>query len=141
MQIWFNFTKYLVSNFLEVLFMEWFNILQFDFCLLRRILFQENFIILICMVYWETPFPSTDVNENKMRWWTIVNACLSILVKPAQTRIKILLNSPSILFLNYYSKRISYFSKTMMYVQNKLFAFFLFFLRKNNISFYRWIPK
>lgn len=141
MQIWFNFTKYLVSNFLEVLFMEWFNILQFDFCLLRRILFQENFIILICMVYWETPFPSTDVNENKMRWWTIVNACLSILVKLAQTRIKILLNSPSILFLNYYSKRISYFSKTMMYVQNKLFAFFLFFLRKNNISFYRWIPK
>lgn len=141
MQIWFNFTKYLVSNFLEVLFMEWFNILQFDFCLLRRILFQENFIILICMVYWETPFPSTDVNENKMRWWTIVNACLSILVKPAQTRIKILLNSPSILFLNYYSKRISYFSKTMMYVQNKLFAFFFFFLRKNNISFYRWIPK
>lgn len=141
MQIWFNFTKYLVSNFLEVLFMEWFNILQFDFCLLRRILFQENFIILICMVYWETPFPFTDVNENKMRWWTIVNACLSILVKPAQTRIKILLNSPSILFLNYYSKRISYFFKTMMYVQNKLFAFFLFFLRKNNISFYRWIPK
>lgn len=141
MQIWFNFTKYLVSNFLEVLFMEWFNILQFDFCLLRRILFQENFIILICMVYWETPFPSTDVNENKMRWWTIVNACLSILVKPAQTRIKILLNSPSILFLNYYSKRISYFFKTIMYVQNKLFAFFLFFLRKNNISFYRWISK
>lgn len=141
MQIWFNFTKYLVSNFLEVLFMEWFNILQFDFCLLRRILFQENFIILICMVYWETPFPSTDVNENKMRWWTIVNACLSILVKLAQTRIKILLNSPSILFLNYYSKRISYFFKTIMYVQNKLFAFFLFFLRKNNISFYRWISK
>lgn len=130
MQIWFNFTKYLVSNFLEVLFMEWFNILQFDFCLLRRILFQENFIILICMVYWETSFPSTDVNENKMRWWTIVNACLSILVKLAQTRIKILLNSPSILFLNYYSKRISYFSKTMMYVQNKLFAFFFFFKKK-----------